>query len=104
MAGIAGVTIVKSRAERSTDRQSDIMVQAILALVRRGDSIACSPDLEGARVAAALALSMVVLGTLGRANGARLFAVFFELIAEVILASPRALDMVEVNSTKREYN
>lgn len=104
MAGIAGVTIVKSRAERSADRQSDIMVQAMFALVRRGDYVPCSPDLEGARAGAALALSTVVSGTLGRANKARLFAVFFALIDEVILASPRSLDMVEMNAPKSEYN
>lgn len=96
MAGIAGVTIVKSRAERSADRQSDIMVQAMFALVRRGDYVPCSPDLEGARAGAALALSTVVLGTLGRANRPRLVAVIFELIDEVIPVSPRALDMIKM--------
>ena len=60
MAGIAGVTIVKSRAERSTDRQSDIMVQAILVVFGQGDSVAWSSD--GARVGAESSLSMVVLG------------------------------------------
>lgn len=76
------------------------MVQAMLEFVRRDDSTACSPDLEGARVGAALALSTVVLGTLGRANGPRLFAVIFELIDEVIPVSPRALDMIKMNAPR----
>lgn len=37
------------------------------------------------------------------ANGARLFAVFFESIDKETLASPRALDMVEMNAPKSEY-
>jgi hypothetical protein len=102
MAGIAGVTIVKSRADRSTDKQSDIMVQAMLALVRRGDSVTCSPDSEGVRAGAALAFWTVVLGTLARANGARLFATSFDSIDEEILASPEALDMVEVTASQSE--
>jgi hypothetical protein len=95
--------LLNTRAERSTDRQSDIIVQATLALVRRGDSVACSPDLEGARAGAALALSTVVLGTLGRANGARFFVVIFKLIDKKPLVSPRALDMVEMNTPKSEH-
>jgi hypothetical protein len=77
MAGIAGVTIVKSRAERSTDRQSDIMVQAIVAVVRRGDSA----DEDGA--GAGVSLSTVLPGGSVR-----------ELDVEETLASPRALDIV----------
>jgi hypothetical protein len=76
----------------------------MLALLRRGDSVACSLDPEGARAGAALALALstVVLGTLARANGARLFTIFFELIDEETLASPRALDMVDINAPKSE--
>ncbi|KAJ6086547.1 hypothetical protein N7467_005461 [Penicillium canescens] len=75
------------------------MVQAMLAVV-------CSPDSEGVRAGAALALSTVVLGTLARANGARLFAIFFDFIDEETLASPGALDVVEMNAPKSEelYN
>lgn len=77
------------------------MVQAMLALVRRRDSVPCSPDLEVAHAGVALALSTVVLGTFARANGARLFGVCFELIDKESLASPRALDMVEMNAQER---
>ena len=59
MAGMAGVTIVESSAERSTERHSDIMVKATFALVGRAgsvcSSVACS-GLEG-RGGAASALS-----------------------------------------------
>jgi hypothetical protein len=49
-----------------------------------------------------LAFWTVVLGTLARANGARLFATSFDSIDEEILASPEALDMVEVTASQSE--
>jgi hypothetical protein len=69
--------MVKSSAERSTDRQSDIMVQAMVAVERRGDSV----DEEGA--GAGVALSTVLPGGSVR-----------ELDVEETLSSPRVLDIV----------
>jgi hypothetical protein len=89
MAGTAGVTIVKSRAERSTDRQSDIIVQEMVAVVRRGDSA----DDEGA--CAGVALSTTLPGGSMRGSEVRLFVMDFGLDIENILVSLKTLDIVK---------
>ena len=79
IAGIAGVTIVKSRAERSTDKQSDIIVHAmVVVVVRRAPG-----SLDGEGASAGVALSRVLPVASVR-----------ELDVEETLASPRALDIV----------
>ena len=92
IAGIAGVTIVKSRAERSTDKQSDIIVHAMVVVVRRAPG---SLDREGAGAGVALSRLLPV-------------ASVRELDVEEILACPRALDIVrekvrgDITTTNRD--
>jgi hypothetical protein len=84
MVGMAGVTIVRSRADSRHERQSDIMVRAVVVLMGRGTPggvvVACAP----------LALSAPV-----RVSEVLLFATSFVAENDETWVISRVVDIVE---------